>query len=85
MQGKMVTHPEKCTGCMLCQIWCSVIFKGIFNPLKSKIWIRRPETGKAEIKISKECNDCGLCVRYCPYGALGFSIYGEEQPQKGGE
>lgn len=29
---------KKCSGCEVCQLWCSFTFQGSFNPLKAYIY-----------------------------------------------
>ena len=62
---------EKCTGCRTCQVRCSVINLGEFNPFKSFITITR-DHGKrtTNLRFSDECKNCGLCISVCNYGAL---------------
>jgi ferredoxin len=61
-----------CTGCLICELRCSLRFEKAFNPSKSQIRIRRLVRGDCEYDISftDRCDNCGICVRYCPYGAL---------------
>lgn len=61
-----------CTGCLICELRCSLRFERAFNPSRSEIRVRRLVTGKTEYQISfgDGCDNCGICVRYCPYGAL---------------
>jgi len=50
-------------------ITCSLINFGEINPAKSKIRISRMDHG---FKITV-CNNCGLCERYCPQGAISVT------------
>jgi NADPH-dependent glutamate synthase beta subunit-like oxidoreductase/ferredoxin len=62
---------EKCTGCRTCQVRCSVINQGEFNPSKSYIALARDHgTRTTELRFSDECKNCGACVSVCNYGAL---------------
>jgi formate dehydrogenase (NADP+) beta subunit len=70
----IAVEATKCRSCYVCQLVCSLRFEGAFDTSKAAIAIQpvmKPD-GDAEIRISFEdkCDSCGLCVRYCPYGAL---------------
>ena len=68
----IIAHAENCAGCHICQLRCSDRFEHAFNPSKAKIQIRRLIGQAAEFanSFTEECDACGLCARYCPYGAL---------------
>jgi NADPH-dependent glutamate synthase beta subunit-like oxidoreductase len=62
---------DKCVGCRTCQVRCSVINLGEFNPFKSYITITRDHTIRTtDLQFSDECKNCGLCIAVCNYGAL---------------
>lgn len=69
---EIVTLEEKCAGCLMCQMRCSYRFTKTFNPSRSQIEILRQPEGKKEFSITflEECDQCGLCVVHCTYGAL---------------
>jgi len=62
----------KCTGCLICELRCSLRFEKAFNPSKAQIVIRRlvGADNEYQITFTDRCDNCGICVRYCPYGAL---------------
>jgi NADPH-dependent glutamate synthase beta subunit-like oxidoreductase/ferredoxin len=67
----IMVDPEKCAGCRTCQVRCSVINLGEFNPFKSCIKVTRDHGIKTTaIQFSDECKNCGLCIAVCNYGAL---------------
>ena len=68
----IIADPEKCNGCLTCELRCSFFHEKAFNPSKAMIKIRRlvGQENEYEISFTDECDDCGVCVRYCPYGAL---------------
>lgn len=62
---------DKCAGCRTCQVRCSVINRGEFNPFKSYITITRDHAIRTTaLQFSDECQNCGLCIAVCNYGAL---------------
>ena len=67
-----MADPARCTGCLICELRCSLRFEKAFNPSKARIRVRRlvAAENEYEISFSEDCDNCGLCVRYCPYGAL---------------
>ena len=63
---------SKCTGCLICELRCSLRFEKAFNPSKAQVVIRRlvGSDNEYEISFTDRCDNCGICARYCPYGAL---------------
>jgi ferredoxin len=63
---------KKCTGCLICELRCSLRFERAFNPAQAQIKIRRLIESRREYEISfaNGCDRCGICARYCSYGAL---------------
>ena len=37
MQKSLHIDPDKCTGCLQCELACSHVNEGVFNPAKSRI------------------------------------------------
>ncbi len=67
----IVVDGTKCTVCMVCQMICSFKFTGnAFNLSEAAIRLKRTEQGTCEIEFTEKCDHCGLCARYCSYGAL---------------
>ncbi|NVM02567.1 MAG: hypothetical protein HWN67_09545 [Candidatus Helarchaeota archaeon] len=67
--NKIIVHEENCTGCLICQLICSFTHKKTFNPSASCILIQTLNHSK-KISFTSECNNCGLCAKYCLYKAL---------------
>jgi len=61
---------NKCTGCFTCSLQCSFVNQGIFNPMKAHVKVAPSVEGENTFSFSDDCDDCGICARYCPYGAL---------------
>ncbi|MHA1784779.1 MAG: 4Fe-4S dicluster domain-containing protein [Candidatus Helarchaeota archaeon] len=67
---KIETHPERCTGCMVCQYQCSFLYGEEYNPSKARIIIEKSPYDVMSINFTDECTNCGTCARFCAYGAL---------------
>lgn len=65
-------YAENCTGCLICELRCSLRFEKAFNPAKARIKIRRLVRGDTEYAVSftDACDRCGICARNCPYDVL---------------
>jgi carbon-monoxide dehydrogenase iron sulfur subunit len=63
------THPERCTGCLRCQLACSDANEKIFNPSIARISI---EISGVDCKIhfTEACIGCGICADECFYNAV---------------
>jgi len=80
----IVSDPEKCTGCGICELVCSAVKEKGFNPLLSRI---RTVHVEPFINISIACRLCEdpTCVKSCPRKALkadektGVIIVDEEE------
>ena len=71
MTDKIQTIPEMCSGCRMCQLACTMAWTRSYNPAQSRILIDDVDATKpVNITFTDECDDCGICVRYCFYGAL---------------
>lgn len=82
--GYVTAEIERCTGCNMCALACSMAQKGAFNPRYSKIKIQQELSGLAiRIEFTDQCNirvfnQCNLidhkpiCTKYCIFGAIKF-------------
>jgi len=67
---KIESTPDICTGCLRCQLGCSELNAGMFNPDLANIIVI--ETGvDCQISFRDTCKHCGICADSCFYGALG--------------
>ena len=65
----MINH-EKCTGCRLCELVCSVYHDGVSNAARSRIKIMKWETEGRYIPTScQQCQDAP-CLNVCPVKAI---------------
>lgn len=72
---KLIVADEKeCRRCLTCQLVCSLKHEHVLNPSKSRIRIgetfERGGNFITPIEFSDACDECGLCVAFCPYGSL---------------
>ena len=67
--SKIEVHAEKCVTCLQCQLNCSFLKTNEFNPSAAHIIVERLDDAP-QIGFTEECDECGVCARYCMYGAL---------------
>jgi NAD-dependent dihydropyrimidine dehydrogenase PreA subunit len=68
---RVIVDPAQCVGCALCQLRCSFRFTKTFRPSEAKISVDWNESSRSyEVALADDCDHCGLCARYCVYGAL---------------
>ncbi|MGE5588014.1 MAG: 4Fe-4S dicluster domain-containing protein [Clostridia bacterium] len=73
MGHALVTDPAKCTGCLQCELACSLKHEGQFAPWLARVVVHRePETCLAFPNVCRHCDD-PPCVRACPVEALKTS------------
>ncbi len=71
MQRKvLLVDVDKCTGCRICELACSWVHEGVFNPLKSRISV--VSWRKEGVDIPMVCLQCDtpFCRDVCPTGAI---------------
>jgi ferredoxin len=61
-----------CTGCFNCQLICSITYEDTFYPERARLSIERVRGETLSIQFEDNCTLCGLCAKYCMYGALTF-------------
>lgn len=65
---------ELCTGCKLCELACSAVKTGLFQPTESRIRVKLVDIPEIPVPILKEnCDYCfgsPVCVRFCNTGAI---------------
>ena len=70
MDKFLTVNYEKCTGCRLCELVCSVVHEGVSNPSKSRIQVVKWEAeGRYVPMICQQCEDAP-CMSVCPVGAI---------------
>lgn len=80
----MLADPSKCCACYQCALVCSSVHEGVIDPSKAYIKIDKSiqPDGAMDISISftDKCVNCGVCAKYCPYGALAAGGCGVREP-----
>ncbi|MBW1838685.1 MAG: 4Fe-4S dicluster domain-containing protein, partial [Deltaproteobacteria bacterium] len=61
---------EKCTGCRICEIACSLYQKGVCSPIKSAIRIIKWEKEGVDVPIVCQQCESPLCAAVCPSDAI---------------
>lgn len=65
--------PEKCTGCVQCELACSYENEGVFNPSKSRIKVFKfHDEGRF---VPYTCTQCAeaWCMQACPVDAISLN------------
>jgi Fe-S-cluster-containing dehydrogenase component len=79
MDDLLFFDPLKCVDCRICELTCTFVHRGGFNPRYSYIKISpSPKTGVDTLLLSKDCTLCYACEANCPTGALRFGSELEE-------
>ena len=70
MKKVLMVDYEKCTGCRLCELVCSVMHDGVSNPIRSRIKIIKWESEGLYVPISCQQCDDAPCMNVCPVKAI---------------
>lgn len=70
MSKVLAVDYEKCTGCRLCELVCSVQHEGVSNPSRSRIKVIKWEQEGRYVPMS--CQQCqsAPCLEICPVKAI---------------
>ena len=69
---EIIVNEDRCTGCIICQLWCSYVNKKQFNPYEANIIIENRYGLSPKISFLESCLHCGQCAEHCLYGALEY-------------
>ncbi|NIM95735.1 MAG: 4Fe-4S dicluster domain-containing protein [Anaerolineales bacterium] len=70
MEMMLVVDHEKCNGCRLCEMFCSVKHSGVNNPNQSRIHVVKwPSKGLELPMMCLQCEEAP-CIVACPKNAL---------------
>ena len=72
MERSLNIDPEKCTGCLQCELACSYDNEGAFNPTKSRIKVCKfHDEGRFVPYTCTQCDEA-WCMRACPVDAISI-------------
>ncbi len=70
MQKSLQIDPQKCTGCLQCEMACSLENEGVFNPAKSRIKVFTfHDQGLFAPYTCTQCDEA-WCLHACPVEAI---------------
>lgn len=70
MQKSLLIAPDKCTGCLQCELACSYENEGSFNPSKSRIKVFNfHDDGRFVPYTCTQCDEA-WCMQACPTEAI---------------
>ncbi len=61
----LVVYPHKCTGCRLCEQWCSWSHHGVVSPAKARLAVHRLHHQALNVPVA--CSQCtkAPCINIC--------------------
>jgi carbon-monoxide dehydrogenase iron sulfur subunit len=69
----LIVDADNCSGCRICELICSMVKSGEYNPQKSHIkLIRNREMDVNVATIDMDCDFCATCAKWCPNEALAI-------------
>jgi len=74
MTAEIIVNENNCTGCLICQLWCSFFHKQKFSPSEAYIQITNQYGLNPKISYLDGCTKCGQCAQHCLYDALRITM-----------
>ena len=74
----LIIDGDKCTGCRVCELICSLHHQGECNPRRSYLRVLQNMEFDVNIPVrSAACDLCGECVKWCLPQALSLVSHGD--------
>lgn len=70
MPEMLVVDFERCTGCRLCEIACSLAQDGVCNPAAARLTVVGWEAEGIDVPVVCQQCEAAACARVCPAGAI---------------
>ncbi|MFZ0449878.1 MAG: 4Fe-4S dicluster domain-containing protein [Desulfatiglandaceae bacterium] len=70
MEKILMINYQKCTGCRLCELVCTVMHDGVSNPSRSRIKVMKWESEGLYIPMACQQCDDAPCMNVCPVKAI---------------
>ena len=67
----LVVKAEHCTGCRICEQWCSVHHFNVVQPSRARLLIHHQPPQTHYPAVCQHCEDAS-CIAVCPVEALAF-------------
>ena len=71
---RLVVDFEKCSGCRLCMVDCSIEKSGRIQPSKARLFVVKHDKDALDIPIV--CHQCEICTKVCPEDAITLNDFG---------
>jgi len=70
MARRIAIEPQRCIGCRLCSVACSITKTGAAGLAEARIWVAH--FGRPSVYVPVTCTHCAeaWCERACPTGAI---------------
>lgn len=77
IEMRLIVHSDRCTGCRICEQWCSWEHQGAVNPALARLHVLRQADGAHRVLACDHCPD-PACMLACAVEAIS------RHPQTGG-
>lgn len=67
---RLLIDPERCTGCRICEVFCSFRHEGTIRPSRSRIKVARDQEPIAFVPVTCRQCDQPACAEACPVLAI---------------